>query len=79
MAKGESFSAQSEDQLVVMALEDRVAIVTDAARGIGQALALGFARAGAFLVIIARNSSELAGVEREVLAMGGKVTLWHWT
>jgi NAD(P)-dependent dehydrogenase (short-subunit alcohol dehydrogenase family) len=50
-----------------MAPEDRVAIVTDAARGIGQALALGFARAGAFLVIIARNSSELAGVEREVL------------
>lgn len=57
-----------------MTLENRVAIVTGAGRGIGQALALGFARAGASLVIIARNSSELAGVEREVLAMGGKVT-----
>jgi NAD(P)-dependent dehydrogenase (short-subunit alcohol dehydrogenase family) len=74
VAKGESLSPQSEDQLVIMTLENRVAIVTGAGRGIGQALALGFARAGASLVIIARNSSELAGVEREVLAMGGKVT-----
>jgi NAD(P)-dependent dehydrogenase (short-subunit alcohol dehydrogenase family) len=40
-------------------LKDQVAIVTGAGRGIGQALALGLAEAGADVAILARTSSDL--------------------
>jgi NAD(P)-dependent dehydrogenase (short-subunit alcohol dehydrogenase family) len=40
-------------------LKDRVAIVTGAGRGIGQALALGLAEAGADVAILARTESNL--------------------
>ncbi len=53
-----------------MSLKERVAIITGAGRGIGRALALGFARSGASVALVARSSSELAEVKREVLALG---------
>ncbi|MGE5140397.1 MAG: SDR family NAD(P)-dependent oxidoreductase, partial [Rudaea sp.] len=47
-------------------LRDQVAIVTGASRGIGAATALALARAGAHLVLAARNEPDLQGVAAEV-------------
>lgn len=51
-------------------LTDRVAIVTGAGRGIGRAVALAFAEAGADVVLAARRSDVLDEVAREVSARG---------
>ncbi len=47
-------------------LNDQVAIVTGASRGIGAATALALARAGAHLVLAARNEPDLQAVAAEV-------------
>jgi NAD(P)-dependent dehydrogenase (short-subunit alcohol dehydrogenase family) len=51
-------------------LQDRVAVVTGAARGIGRALALEFARAGMHLVLADVDSEALAGVADEIVGLG---------
>ncbi|KPK13629.1 MAG: hypothetical protein AMJ56_01430 [Anaerolineae bacterium SG8_19] len=51
-------------------LDDKVVLVTGASRGIGRALARRFARAGADLVIAARNREDLQGLGAEIEAMG---------
>jgi len=53
-------------------LENKVALVTGAGRGIGKGIALGFAREGATVVITARTPEEVHELEREILAMGQK-------
>ncbi len=51
-------------------LKDRVAIVTGASRGIGQAIALDFAKHGAKLVLSASSAQNLADTEAKLRAMG---------
>lgn len=55
-----------------MRFKSKVAIVTGAGRGIGEATALAFAREGARLVIASRTETELAQVSRSVAQMGGE-------
>ncbi len=56
------------------ALAGRIAIVTGASRGIGRAIALAFADAGARLGLIARSAGLLAEVAAEIRARGGAAT-----
>jgi NAD(P)-dependent dehydrogenase (short-subunit alcohol dehydrogenase family) len=56
-----------------MRLEGKVAIVTGAGQGIGAAIALGFAREGARVVITGRTASKLDAVAEQIRAMGGEV------
>jgi 2-hydroxycyclohexanecarboxyl-CoA dehydrogenase len=52
-------------------LRDRVAIVTGGGRGIGRAIALGFAAEGATAVVISRSEEELNAVVGEARELGG--------
>jgi NAD(P)-dependent dehydrogenase (short-subunit alcohol dehydrogenase family) len=52
-------------------LDGRVAVVTGGGRGIGRAIALAFARAGATVVVSSRSGDELAAVVAEAKALGG--------
>ncbi len=53
-----------------MRLQDRVALVTGAARGMGRAIALRLAREGAHLALCDLNAEGVHGVAREVRALG---------
>ena len=56
-------------------LSDRIALVTGASRGIGAALALQLAQAGAHVVAVARTVGGLEELDDRIKAIGGTTTL----
>lgn len=56
-------------------LSDRIALVTGASRGIGAALALQLAQAGAHVVAVARTVGGLEELDDRIKAIGGTATL----
>jgi len=59
-----------------MNLSGRVALVTGASQGIGQACALKLAEAGASVALAARNREKLSEVAAQILAAGGKAAVY---
>jgi len=53
-------------------VEGKVTVVTGASRGIGSALARGFAASGAVVVLVARSAIELDAAVNELESRGGK-------
>jgi NAD(P)-dependent dehydrogenase (short-subunit alcohol dehydrogenase family) len=56
-------------------LENRVAVVTGASRGIGRAAALALAEAGAHIVALARTQGALEELDDAIRERGGSATL----
>jgi NAD(P)-dependent dehydrogenase (short-subunit alcohol dehydrogenase family) len=56
-------------------LDNRVALVTGASRGIGRAVALDLARAGAHVVALARTQGALEELDDEIRGLGNEATL----
>ncbi len=53
-------------------LAGKVAMIIGAGRGIGKAIALGYARAGARVVCVARTAAEIEATAGEIAACGGE-------
>src|SRR3979411_3317215 len=56
-------------------LADRIALVTGASRGIGDAAALALAKAGAHIIAVARTVGGLEELDDAIKAIGGSATL----
>lgn len=56
-------------------LENRLALITGASRGIGRAVALAMAAEGAHVILVARTVGALEEVDDEIQKIGGKTTL----
>jgi 3-oxoacyl-[acyl-carrier protein] reductase len=58
----------------VQPLAGKIAVVTGAGRGIGRAIAVGYARAGAAVCCAARSEAEIAETVRAITTAGGRAT-----
>jgi NAD(P)-dependent dehydrogenase (short-subunit alcohol dehydrogenase family) len=58
--------------MVDFSLKDRVALITGASRGIGEAVALALAASGARCILVGRKLDPLTGVVAKITAAGGK-------
>jgi NAD(P)-dependent dehydrogenase (short-subunit alcohol dehydrogenase family) len=56
--------------LEIFSLEGKIALVTGASRGIGRAIALGFAEAGADVAVAARSEEDLNTLAKEIEGVG---------
>ena len=56
-------------------LNQKIAIVTGAGRGIGRAIAQGYAREGATVAAVSRTESELKSLVSEIEKAGGTITM----
>lgn len=59
----------------LFSITDKVALVTGASRGIGRAIALGFAEAGADVALAARSEGDLETLAKEIDAVGRKAVV----
>lgn len=57
-------------------LENRVALITGASRGLGAALAATLADAGAHVILLARTQGALEALDDQIQAAGGRATLF---
>lgn len=56
-------------------LNGKIALITGASQGIGAAVAKAYAKAGAHVILIARNKKNLEKVDDEIRSNGGQATL----
>ena len=56
-------------------LSNKAAVVTGAGRGIGKAAAVGLARAGADVGLVARTETELEAVAEQIRSLGRRAVL----
>ncbi len=63
---------QEELKLPSFRLDDKVALVTGAGRGLGAAIAEGYAQAGAEVILLGRTRSHLDDVSARIHASGGQ-------
>lgn len=59
----------------LFSLDGRTALVTGASRGLGRSIALGLSRAGAHVVLAARDQARLETVAAEISAEGGEASI----
>jgi NAD(P)-dependent dehydrogenase (short-subunit alcohol dehydrogenase family) len=57
-------------------LDDKLAVVTGAGRGIGKAIAVGYAEAGADVVLLSRTESDLEETAEEIRSQGRKAFVY---
>src|SRR5689334_13375474 len=60
------------DRDMTLALEGKRAVITGAGRGIGRAIALAFAQAGADVALVARTAAGIESLAEEIAAMGSR-------
>ena len=58
--------------MVSFSLKDKVALITGASRGIGEAVSLTLAQYGAHCILVSRKIDALKAVEEKIRAQGGK-------